>query len=132
MKRVCSWLLCGSIVLGVALANINSARAIAPFKKEFDNMYVKPDGTDAEKSLATAAAAAKCDICHVGENKKKRNAYGDALDKLLDKKTDAKDVKKIQDSLKAVEAEHSDPKDPKSPTFGEQIKAGKLPGSTGN
>lgn len=128
MKRVCSWILCGFLVLSIALVSANSARAIAPFKKEFENLYVKADGTESEKALAAAVATAKCDICHKGEKKKERNAYGDALDKLLDKKADAKDVAKIQAALKTVEAEHSDPKDPKSPTFGELIKSGKLPG----
>ena len=129
MKRVCSLVLCGLLVVSIALASVNSAHAILPFKKEFDNLYVKPEGTDSEKALATAAQTAKCDVCHMGEKKKDRNAYGQSLKKLLDKKEDAKNVAKIQAALKKVEAEPSDPKDPKSPTFGDLIKAGKLPGA---
>ena len=39
-----------------------------------------------------------------------------------------KDVDKIKEALEAVEKEHSKPGDEKSPTFGELIKEGKLPG----
>lgn len=126
MKRACSWVICGSLVVSLSLASFGTALARPPYKKEFDAMYVKPEGTDSEKALAAAVATAKCDVCHKGEKKKDRNAYGEALAKLL-KKDDAKNVEKIQKSLKEVEAEHSDAKDPKSPTFGDLIKAGKLP-----
>ena len=38
MKRACSLVLCGLLVLSIGLASVNSARAIAPFKKEFDKV----------------------------------------------------------------------------------------------
>ncbi len=112
---------------------LDTAWAIPPFKKEFDEKYVKKDSTvPAEKSLAEAVDKAKCLVCH-GKNAegkqdtKLRNAYGKALDELLDKKTDAKDKEKIVKALDTVAAQKSNPSDPKSPTFGDLIKEGKLP-----
>jgi hypothetical protein len=126
MKKAVLMLLFGGMAFAMALP---SAHAIPPFSKEFVAMYVKekPESTE-EKALAAEVEKAKCNVCHVGKDKKTRNEYGKALDVLLDKKTDAKEVEKIKASLKKVESERSDPKDPKSPTFGELIKAGKLPG----
>ena len=46
----------------------------------------------------------------------------------MDKKEDAKDKEKILAALKKVEDLHSDPEDDKSPTYGELIRANKLPG----
>jgi hypothetical protein len=127
MKKVCAILLC-AIAGGAILASGQSAHAIAPFKKQFDAMYVKPGSSDpAEKKLAEAAEAAKCNICHMGEKKKDRNSYGQALAKLL-KKTDKDDVDKIKGALETVAKEHSDASNPSSPTFGDLIKQGKLPG----
>ncbi len=118
--------LVASIMLGLAT---RSAQAIKQFKDEFDAKYVKPDSSDPkEKALAEAATAAKCLICHEGESKKNRNAYGKALEKLLDRKTDKDDKEKIQAALDTAAKEKSDPSDAKSPTFGDLIKQGKLPG----
>jgi len=130
MKNVSLLVVCVAICAAAMTAlGPSSARGIAPFKKEFDNKYVKKDpSTPAEKSFASAAGAAKCNVCHVGKDKKKRNAYGDALDELLDKKKDAKNVQKIQESLDKVAEMHSKKGDDSSPTFGDLIKEGKLPG----
>jgi hypothetical protein len=128
MKNICLLLLCG-FVAGTLLARLETAYAIAPFKKEFDDKYVKKDpATPEEKALAAAVAEAKCNVCHVGKNKKDRNAYGEALNKLLDKKADMKDKAKIQAALDTVANEKSKADDPNSPTFGELIQQGKLPG----
>jgi hypothetical protein len=128
MKNFCLLLLCG-FVAGTLLARLETAYAIAPFKKEFDDKYVKKDPTTPEeKALAAAVAEAKCNVCHVGKNKKDRNAYGEALNKLLDKKADMKDKAKIQAALDTVASEKSKADDPNSPTFGELIPQGKLPG----
>jgi len=87
---------------------------------------VKPDSSDpAEKALAAAVETAKCNLCHKGKEKKDRNAYGEALAELLDKKEDAKNVDKIRKALETVAAKASPDG---GPTFGELIKAGKLPG----
>ncbi len=104
------------------------ARAVNTFRVEFIAKYVKADSEDAkDKAFAAAVEKAKCGICHEGKNKKNRNAYGKALDELLDPENDADSKEKIQAALKKVESKRPDPKDEKSPTFGDLIKAGKLP-----
>lgn len=128
MKNLCLLVVCG-FVAGTLLARIESAHAVAPFKKEFEAKYVKADpSTPEEKALAAAVGQAKCNVCHVGKKKKDRNAYGEALSVLLDKKKDMKDKAKIQAALDKVAAMKSNPDDPGSPTFGELIEQGKLPG----
>jgi hypothetical protein len=105
-----------------------SARAIPPFKKEFDAKYVKADSTEeADKALAKAVDKVKCNTCHLGKDKKKRNTYGEQLAELLDKKEDAKNKEKIQKALETVSALKIDPEKDDSPTFGDLLKAGKLP-----
>ena len=99
-----------------------SAEAIPPFQKEFLNKYV--EGND-NAAFVEAVKTAKCNVCHVGKDKKKRNAYGMELDKLLDKKADAKDVEKIKASLDMVAGMKAGES---APTFGDLIKEGKLPG----
>ena len=127
MKRIVLTLVIASLILGLSL---NTAYAIKPFKDEFDAKYVK-DATNTE--FVDAVKKANCNLCH-GKNaegkddKKVRNAYGKALDKLLDKKEDAKNKEKIQAALDTVAGEKSNPDDPSSPTFGELLKQGKLPG----
>jgi hypothetical protein len=112
-------------ILALAVLTIGAppAEAIPPFKKEFETRYVS-DGTP----LAAAASQAKCNVCHKGTSKKDLNAYGAALEKLLDKGTDAKDAPKIQKALQSVESQPSDPSNANSPSFGQLIKDGKLPG----
>jgi len=110
----------------VAAATARPALAIKQFNDEFKAVYVKPDSSDpAEKALAAAVETAKCNLCHKGKEKKDRNAYGEALAELLDKKEDAKNVDKIRKALETVAAKASPDG---GPTFGELIKAGKLPG----
>jgi hypothetical protein len=128
MKNFCLLCLFG-FVAGALLAQVDTAHAIDPFKKEFEAKYVKAEpGTPEEMALTAAVKKAKCNVCHVGVKKKDKNAYGLALDALLDKKADAKDKAKIQESLDKVAEMKSDPNDAASPTFGELIKQGKLPG----
>ena len=55
--------------------------------------------------------------------KKDKNAYGELLDKLLDRKKDAKNPEKIRQALAAVESEKS----PSGETYGDLLKEGKLP-----
>ena len=127
MKNFCLLVLCGFIA-GTLLARIESAYAVAPFKKEFEAKYVKKDpATPEETALAVAVKQAKCNVCHVGKKKKDRNAYGKALSELLDRKKDKKDKAKIQEALDTVAELKSNPEDPTSPTFGKLISQGKLP-----
>lgn len=130
MKNLFLLMLCG-FMAGTLLSRIESAYAIAPFKKQFEEKYVKKDPqTPEEKALAAAVTEAKCNVCHVGKSKKNRNNYGEALNVLLDKKADMKDTAKIQAALDTVAEQKSNPTDPNSPTFGELIKQGKLPGGS--
>ena len=128
MKNFCLLVVC-CFVAGALLAHIKTAQAVDPFKKEFEAKYVKKDpGTEEEKALAAAVQKAKCNVCHVGTNRKNRNEYGKALDTFLDRKTDLKNKAKIQDALDKVAEMRSNPNDANSPTFGDLIKQGKLPG----
>lgn len=111
----------------VLVLTIASAAALAPapafaikqFADEFKAVYVK-EGTP----LAEAVATAKCTVCHVGDSKKDRNAYGQALAERLDKKEDAKNVDKIRQALEEVAAL---PSAVDGKTFGDLIAEGKLP-----
>jgi outer membrane murein-binding lipoprotein Lpp len=116
------------------------ASAHPAFKKEFDSLYLAKGSP-----LANAyGGRSNCNVCHVGGtmDRKHRNAYGQALDKLLDENdalaltmeamrrnpTAAKAAeKKIQEAFQRVEKMPSNPAQAKSPTFGELIRAGKLP-----
>ena len=119
-------LVLGAMVVVVVGAAPRPAFAIKEFFDEFKAVYVKPDSSDpAEKALATAVEAAKCNLCHKGKEKKDRNAYGHALAELLDKKEDAKNMEKIRKALETVAGMKSADGEP---TFGELIKMGKLPG----
>ncbi|MFM8633595.1 MAG: hypothetical protein ACKOEX_02100 [Planctomycetia bacterium] len=113
----------GAMVAIVAGVSSSPAYAIKQFDEAFKELYVK-EGSP----LAAEVEKAKCNVCHVGKNKKDRNAYGTALVELLDKKEDKDNKEKIRKALETVAAMPSDPKDAGSPTFGDLIKDGKLPG----
>ena len=114
---------CGLVLILSAVAACIPAPAFAikQFSDEFAAVYVK-EGTP----LAEAVATAKCNVCHVGESKKDRNAYGQALAERLDKKEDAKNVEKIRQALAEVAAL---PSAVAGKTFGDLIAEGKLPAS---
>jgi hypothetical protein len=125
----------GILGLGVVLATVclvsltaAAARAEKPFLEQFKAKYVKADSDKpGDVALREACNKAACGICHVSrQDKKKRNAYGKELGKLLSHK-DAMDSQKIQDALDKVAAMKSKAGDPKSPTYGEIIASGKLP-----
>ena len=127
MKKPFALVLFCVAVLSLFASFTERASARPAFNKEFQDMYFKKVPNDPkEKSLAEAIDKAKCNVCHVGKQRKDRNSYGQELSKLLNK-NDLKDVPKIQDALKKVEAMPSDPANPQSPTFGDRMKEGKLP-----
>lgn len=124
MRTFALTMVCATAVLGLGA---DSAFAIAPFQVEFYKLYLT-DHPD-EEFVKYVKKEAKCHICHQGKKPgPHHNAYGVHLVDLLDAKTDKKDKEKIKEALEKVAAMHSDPKDDKSPTYGELIKAGKLPG----
>ena len=115
-------------VLVLALA-VQPAYAVKAFSDQFKAKYVKEDSKDkADQDFAKLVDEAKCNVCHMGKSKKDRNPYGVELAKLLDKKEDKDNKEKIQGVLAKVEKLPVNPKDKKSPTFGDLIKEGKLPG----
>ena len=112
-----------SLALVVTLAFAGPAAAFPDFQKQFFAKYA-----DTDSEFSDLAKEAKCFVCHQGKkSKKNRNAYGQALHEHIGKK-DRKDEEKILAALETVAAEKSDPEDESSPTFGELIAEGKLPG----
>ena len=118
-------------------SRIPAAYAIPAFYKEFQAKYIKADSTD-EKDAAFATLVtkkAKCNVCHKGRSKKMHNTYGLKLKELL-KKDDFKaarikaEPEKCKEEINAafdkVAAMKSGGDD--SPSFGELIAQGKLPG----
>ena len=141
MKKVGTLVLCAVASVTIASWDVKAVHAFPPFKKEFENLYVKENpATPAETALKEAVATAKCGVCHTGpegKNKKVRNTYGKAISKLINTpaplgkpELDAlkKDPAKIKEILEKAAKEPSDAKDPTSITFGDLIKKGELPG----
>ena len=130
MRKALFYTLSGVLVAAALLwVATPSAEAIKPFSDQFKAKYVKEKpANDKEKALAEAVAKAKCLVCHEGKSKKNRNPYGKQLAELLDKKTDKESVEKIQKALDRVAKMKIDPKKKGSPTFGDRIAQGKLPG----
>src|SRR5439155_24316825 len=93
------------------------------FKKDYLDKH--PD----KKFVETVDKAdVKCFVCHQGKKKKdNRNAFGQELAKLLDRKKDLKNDEKITASIKKVLAMHVDPKNDKSETYMDRLKASKWP-----
>ena len=120
-----------ALALSATLSS-QQAHAIKPFGDVFKKHYVDESENAEFKKLATAS---NCQVCHIkGENKKVRNAYGEASQKagLEKKKFEAllkEDKEKanaeITEILKKLEGEKAEGA---AKTFGERIKEGKLPG----
>ena len=129
MKKMVLAVVCGTFAAGAVLCLALPAKADKAFRDEFIAKYVKPNSKDPKDvAFAQACEQAKCTICHEGLNKKKRNVYGQELAKLLKRDAEKENKPKIRSALDKVAALKANPKDPKSPTFGDLIKAGKLPG----
>ncbi|HUT93863.1 MAG TPA: hypothetical protein VMY37_30650 [Thermoguttaceae bacterium] len=131
MRKAWLFAVTAALAAGAVLGGSTpSALAIKPFSDQFRAKYVKEKpANDREKALAEAVTKAKCLVCHEGKSKKNRNPYGKQLAELLDKKTDKENVEKIHKAMDKVAKMKSDAKKKDSPTFGELIAAGKLPGA---
>lgn len=123
------WIL--SFVALLAVLSVNSANAMPQFFAAFRAKYLKTDDqSETGKALKDQVDKVKCNVCH-GKNgqgkddKKVRNAYGEALDKLLSKE-DIKNKDKIQEALDKVAEEKVDEAED-APTFGDRLAGGKLP-----
>ncbi|HCK40764.1 MAG: hypothetical protein CMJ72_11285 [Planctomycetaceae bacterium] len=119
-------LIATSCILSCSLTQ--SALAVKNFQIEFYRVYKIDSKAEKPTGFAKAVLEAKCYLCHKGKKKKNRNPYGEQLEKLLDRKKDSKNPEKIAEAIQKVAKLHVDPKNKKSPTYGERIKAGKLPG----
>ena len=110
-----------------------NAFAIKEFSETWTKVYV--DSSDKEDFIKLAGEA-KCNVCHIdGENKKKHNPYGEALEDagLLKKTFPPKRFKEQPEEVrKEVEAILKKVENMKAQgqgqTFGERMKAGLLPG----
>jgi hypothetical protein len=105
------------VLAAVAMIETPSAQAFPAFKVQFDKKYM----VEGAPLYSALEGKTNCNICHVGVNKKDRNDYGKALDKLLSKE-DMQNAEKIQEAFGKVEAEKNG-----ATTFGTLIKEGKLP-----
>jgi len=121
MKKVCVCLL---LVAGLGVVWLPAASALPPFNKEWMAKYNPGDSNATFKE-------AKCNVCHAGESKKMKNEYGKAVGKYLTKakynaiKEDQAAAQKfIAEGLEKAAADKASG----GQTFGELIKAGKLPG----
>ncbi len=114
------------------------AFAIPFFWEVFSEKVIPADPKEEPaKKFASTAAGSKCNVCHIdGQSKKERNAYGAALDELLDKANFGKDrLEKEKDkataevvaALEKVKTMKVDKENEKSPTFADNISAGNLP-----
>lgn len=105
---------------------VSSADAIPPFWKEFESQFV---AVNPNPKFVETATAAKCNVCHVKDQKKtERNAFGQQLSQLLDKKKDKANIAKIRAALAFVATIRPNPDDENGATFGALIAGGSLPG----
>jgi cytochrome c2 len=115
------------LAIPLLFATASPASAVLKFYEVFKKEYLD---THKDKKFAEAVGKAdvKCLVCHQGKNRKAHNAFGEELDKLLDRKKDLKDEKKISESIKKVLAMRVDPKNEKSETYLDRLTHSKWPG----
>jgi len=123
-----------AVLAVVALAASRQAVAIPLFAKVFKQDYLD-NNTHKEFVEEASKAPNSCLVCHQGvKNRKNRNAFGQEVGKLLNKKDNSKptpeNMAKITEALKKVMEMHVDPKNEKSETYLDRVKAGKYPVGT--
>lgn len=136
MKKVCSLIVTAAVA---AAGSAGVAHALPPFKKAFEEKYVEPSDNDVFKDTFKKAS---CNACHVkGEPKDVNNVYGEALAALIvgsakDRLAESRDngtkdaveaqvLKELQEAFGKAESAKADGA---AESFGDLIKAGKLPG----
>lgn len=131
MKKICIAL----IVAGFALSTVPPAYAIKQLKEAFEKQYV---GEGANADFKALADEAKCNICHVNKESKKKvhNPYGTVVKEALEKaefpikefkKEPEKYATQIEAIFQSVEGEKSG--DAEGRTFVDRMKkANLLPG----
>ncbi len=125
------------VVVGLVSSLSMPAFAIKQLNDKFLETYASPESKDTTDAFKALAKDAKCNVCHIqGENKKKRNPYGEAIHKALEEaKFPVKDFGKdannptlsaqVKDVFKKVGEMKAGKTDK---TFMARIKAGELPG----
>ncbi len=115
-----SALACSLVLIGASLVTgLNRAEARPKYKTQFQKLYPEVVKNHGKKGKLT------CAVCHPkkdNKKKKKHNAYGQAIKKVIAKKE--KDVEKIKAALLKVEKIESRTK---GKSFGDLLKEGKLP-----
>ena len=139
--RSCFWILLTCLV-AIALT-VAPATAMSPFKKAFDETYVKQS---ADEEFQTAFKKLSCNTCHVkGKKKDWLNAYGQELAKLIpgnakERLDEAKEIgteektaetEKIQKELLAAFGKVEGMKAPTGESYADLFKAHKLPTADG-
>ena len=115
MKGLLKGFVLASALAGLLSVTAGRVDARPNYKKIFDSTYEKV----AKDNKTT------CLVCHEeGEDKKKRNNYGQALAKII--KVKETDEAKVKEAFTKAESEKSAVKDK---TFGDLLKDGKLPAS---
>ena len=118
MKGLMRGIIVAGCVAGLAIGFNTRVEARPNDQGAFEKQYtevVKKEGKDGKLT---------CAVCHEGDDKKKRNNYGEALTKNVGK--NEMDEAKIKEALEKTEKEKSAVKDK---TFGDLLKDGKLPAS---
>lgn len=104
----------GSLFVAASLAVPLSAFARPNYCQAFlQNYQARPNG---------ALASAKCNICHAGNDKSVRNAYGKDLQKALGKARASN-----PEALAAMKKIENNPSTDKKTKYVDRIKADKLP-----
>ncbi len=127
-----------SIVMLVMVGLLSSmsmpAFAIKPLNDKLKEIVNAADEKDVPAATKELIKEAGCKVCHVGEDKKKRNPYGQAVGKQLkETKFDLADFKKnpnnYTDKLKEIFKKVGEEKAGKTDkTFAARMKEGMLPG----
>jgi len=123
-----------ALILAISTSAANPAFAIKQLADQFKKLYLTDKATPEFKA---AIEEAKCNVCHVEkENKKKvRNYYGNAVHEALEKdkfplaelkKSPEKLADRLNDIFKKLEEEKSD--DAEKRTFSARMKANLSPG----
>ena len=130
-----------AVALALVVTSLMSspARAIPPMVAEFKAKYVAQEpASDQDKAFAEMVTEAKCNVCHVADEKKtERNRFGVELSKLIDKdqvkagleNTPEETKKELGAAFDKVAALPYQSGQENSPTFGQVISLGRLPGA---